>query len=218
MRRSAHAEYFNHDSEALDYDQDVTNEAHPVRTGYEATLRFVGSHILESSNVLDLGCGTGNTILRLPHNCRVCGVDVSRKMIEIAREKLSDRQVTFVVEDILQYVNSNDLRPFDAIISTYALHHLTPSERAIFFQLIRQNSRPDVALVIGDLMYRDEDDLVRIIEKYRSTHPELLADISDEFFWNLKETENRIDDLGWSVQWKGFSDLSWVGVFSRAPE
>jgi cyclopropane fatty-acyl-phospholipid synthase-like methyltransferase len=60
--RSANADIFNHDAEAARYDNDVRNEADPIRTGYQDVLRWVvqQAHITPSSRVLELGSGTGN--------------------------------------------------------------------------------------------------------------------------------------------------------------
>lgn len=39
--RSAHADMFNHDPEAAGYDQDVRNEADPIRAAYQDVLNWV---------------------------------------------------------------------------------------------------------------------------------------------------------------------------------
>ena len=56
--------------------------------GYERTLERI-SHLLNSSDtVLEIGCGTGTTALKLaPSVARVIATDVSHEMIAIAREK-----------------------------------------------------------------------------------------------------------------------------------
>ena len=82
--RSKFADYFNHDEDATEYDQEVSREDDPIRTGYQSLLSWVGKQVLPGSTVLDLGSGTGNTISSLPTDCRVTAVDVSVRMIEIA--------------------------------------------------------------------------------------------------------------------------------------
>ncbi len=53
--------------------------------------------------ILDVGCGTGIlTSLLLPRlspRGRVCAVDFSGAMLDLAREKLSDRRVTWIASD-----------------------------------------------------------------------------------------------------------------------
>lgn len=58
--------------------------------GYEATLRRVAGLLAPSHEVLELGCGTGTTALRLAAGVRRWqGTDVSAAMVAIARDKLA---------------------------------------------------------------------------------------------------------------------------------
>jgi len=71
--------------------------------GYEATLRRVQGLLSAEMNVLEIGCGTGSTALRLaPFTRRLLATDVSSEMIAIAREKLAAEpvpQLAFAVAD-----------------------------------------------------------------------------------------------------------------------
>ena len=58
--------------------------------GYEATLRRVQALLSPDDSVLEVGCGTGTTALRLAAGTRrLLATDVSTQMIAIAREKLA---------------------------------------------------------------------------------------------------------------------------------
>ncbi|TAG03852.1 MAG: class I SAM-dependent methyltransferase [Betaproteobacteria bacterium] len=58
--------------------------------GYEATLKRVRSLLSTEYDVLEIGCGTGTTALRLaPFTRRLRATDVSAEMIAISREKLA---------------------------------------------------------------------------------------------------------------------------------
>ena len=58
--------------------------------GYEATLARVSGLLQRQHAVLEIGCGTGTTALRLAHRVRTMrAVDASSEMIAIAREKQS---------------------------------------------------------------------------------------------------------------------------------
>ncbi len=154
--RSADADYFNHDRDAANYDTDVTREEHPIRTGYRATLEWIGAHVSPGGTVLDLGTGTGNTILALPAGCVVTAVDVSVEMTRIARTKIEHRAVSFVHSDIMEYVDRTHLGVFDFVVSTYALHHLTPDERRWLLQRLAAKAKPGVRVLVGDLMYASD--------------------------------------------------------------
>src|SRR5208283_3492628 len=126
--RSKNADLFNHDNQADDYDDDVINESHPIRAGYRKALSWLGALVPPGSCVLDLGSGTGNTILALPADCRVTAVDISNKMLDIAKSKLISRDVKYVKADILEFFELQPAHSYDVIVSSYAIHHLTDTE------------------------------------------------------------------------------------------
>lgn len=208
--RSQYADYFNHDEDAEEYDLDVTREDNPIRTGYASLLTCVGSRILPTATVLDLGSGTGNTIRALPRGCVVTAVDVSAKMSEISKAKLGDRTVNYVIGDLLDYVETTPLDEFDSIVSTYALHHLAPVERERLFTRIRDAAGVHTHVVIGDLMYKNTADRDRIVERFAPIFPELAEAVEEEFFWDIERTTKMLERLGWNPYWRTFSDLSWA--------
>jgi SAM-dependent methyltransferase len=58
--------------------------------GYEATLARTQALLAPTHRVLEIGCGTGTTALRLaPFTAQLVATDVSAAMITIAREKLA---------------------------------------------------------------------------------------------------------------------------------
>ncbi len=213
--RSEYADYFNHDGDAPEYDGDVRNEGNPIRTGYSRVLTCIGSRIKPGSRVLDLGTGTGNTILRLPADAVVTGVDVSERMLALAEAKLAGRAVTLVRDDILAFVTERELAGYDAVVSSYALHHLTALEREHLFRTLREKTDGGTRVIAGDLMYRNEEDRLRILAANRDSCPGLADDMEDEFFWNVEESTKMLHRSGWTAQWKRFSDLSWVVVCDK---
>ncbi|TMW70896.1 class I SAM-dependent methyltransferase [Alteribacter natronophilus] len=79
---------------------------------------------LQGKNVLDLGCGFG-------WHCRyaadqgaaeVTGVDISRNMLEKAREKSPDKEITFVRRPLEDFEYESDT--YDVIISSLAFHYV----------------------------------------------------------------------------------------------
>jgi putative AdoMet-dependent methyltransferase len=208
--RSTHVDDFNHDPYASGYDADVRQGDNPIRAGYGAVQAWLGQMVAEDTAVLDLGCGTGNTILALPASCRVTAVDISRNMIAIAREKLSERDVTYQISDILQYVHTADLHQFDVVVSCYALHHLLDEEKLRLFDCLQRKMKRNGRVLIGDLMLKNERDRQRILDKYAHTHPDLAEAFAEEFFWPVDEMEQALSKRGWHSEWRRFSDLSWT--------
>jgi putative AdoMet-dependent methyltransferase len=195
----------NHDRQAAGYDGSVADEGHPIRTGYAMCLDWVASHVAPGERVLDLGSGTGNLGLRLPP-CRLTCVDVSREMTRIARAKL-DRPAEWVETDMLSYLAGSP-GPFDAIVSTYAIHHLTDAEKRVLFGRIRAALAPKGRAVFGDLMFEDAAARERLLARYAGDAT--VADsIREEHYWDLSTAVPALERLGFAVETRRFSDLSW---------
>ena len=213
--RSRHVERFNHDGDAAGYDRDVLDESDPIRAGYGALLDWVAESARAGSGlrVLDLGSGTGNLSLRLLGDVELVCVDVSREMTRIARKKLpgpaARRRVEFAEADLLEYFD----RPgpdFDAVVSSYAVHHLCEDEKALLFKRVAERLLPGGRAVFGDLMFENEAARREILGRYRSSgRGELAGDIEAEFFWDVARAAGALRGLGLHVEAKRFSELSW---------
>ena len=101
--------------------------------GYEATLRRVQGLLSADQAVLEIGCGTGSTALRLaPNTGRLLATDVSAGMIAIARQKLAAepvRQLSFAVADADTPVAGPG--EYDVVLAFNVLHLVTDLDRAL---------------------------------------------------------------------------------------
>lgn len=101
--------------------------------GYEATLRRVQALLSVNHEVLEIGCGTGSTALRLaPATRRLMATDVSSGMIAIANEKLAAQpvaQLSFAVADAEAAVYGKGA--YDAVLAFNLLHLVDDLARAI---------------------------------------------------------------------------------------
>ncbi len=217
--RSKHASLFNHDDDAHDYDLDVSNEQNPIRAGYEKTLNWVikRAQITSKCAVLDLGSGTGNLASRISACRQLVCVDVSQKMTELARPKLVHiKNLAFVIADILEYFDQKNLE-FDAIISTYTIHHLVEEEKFLLFEKIWQSLKPGGRAVFGDLMLESASLQKVFIKKYLEMgRPDVASAISTEFFWHVDSATQNLKELGFEVERERLSDLSW-GIAASKP-
>jgi putative AdoMet-dependent methyltransferase len=215
--RSANGDIFNHDADAADYDNDVRNEADPIRTGYRGVLRWVirEAQITPSSRVLELGSGTGNLSELIASCDELVSVDVSENMEAIAKPKvrhLTNRQ--FIKADILE-VFAQELGKFDTVISTYSVHHLTDQEKRRLFALIFDYLLPTGSAVFGDLMVQNSSEKEAKILQYLAKGDRATAQaISEEFFWSLDTAIGDLERVGFNVRAVRFSDLSY-GVIAR---
>jgi ubiquinone/menaquinone biosynthesis C-methylase UbiE len=85
-------------------------------------LRY--SKAKKNDQVLDLGCGTGRFALPIAGQlgCQVTGADLSKEMLDKAKEKDKDQLVTWAHIDAgsLKYHNNS----FDIIFMSHLLHHV----------------------------------------------------------------------------------------------
>ena len=218
--RSRHVDTFNHDPWAADYDADVRNEADPIRAGYEDLLTWIAGKVpdVPGLHIVDLGSGTGNLTSRLPLRARITAVDTSSEMINLAKSKQGEHHVDYVLEDVLAWLTENE-EPVDVFVSTYALHHLTDDEKAVALKAMAKRLNTGGLMAIGDLMFRSVADRKTILDGFQEAgKPELVSDISDEFFWNLETDLKILDHEEFRTETRQFSDLSWGFVAMKSPE
>src|SRR5258707_3245340 len=167
--RSVHGPVFNHDDGANGYDADVRNEKDPIRAAYHDVLAWVISEarIDSFSRVLELGSGTGNLSCLLDRCGELVCVDLSERMEAIARSKsghILNRR--FFKADILE-VFDYERAPFDSVISTYAIHHLTDEEKRLLFGKVFAGLFRVDSPVFGHLIFR--------------TNPEKAQNVREDF-------------------------------------
>lgn len=95
--------------------------------GYEASLRRTSELLAESDQVLEIGCGTGTTALRLAHRVRrLHATDVSPQMVAIAQEKLAATPVAQLDFAVLDAAGAARQAPqaYDVVLAFNVLHLL----------------------------------------------------------------------------------------------
>lgn len=101
--------------------------------GYEATLRRVQGLLSTEQDVLEVGCGTGTTALRLaPCTRSLLATDVSANMIAIARERLEAQptpQLNFSVADADAPVYGESA--YHAVLAFNLLHLVSDLDHAL---------------------------------------------------------------------------------------
>ena len=217
--KSKHADTFNHDGQADRYDADVADESNPIRAGYEAVLNWTAAQVPPSARVVaDLGCGTGNLTMKLTERLgaqmQIHCVDISERMLNVARTKLNPNPCTFINADLLACFDR--LPNVDAIVSTYAVHHLTADEKLSFFERCVACLAPGGTLVCGDLMFENAMSRSNLLATFvNDGRQSLVDDINDEFFWDVDETTQAFASLGLDSHAQRFSTLSWGIVAQR---
>ena len=87
---------------------------------YEALVSDASARLKKSDKVLEIGCGTGGTAIRLaPYVAQYIATDFSAEMIRISQSKPAPENLRFAVADAEQSIDEG---PFDAICAFNVLH------------------------------------------------------------------------------------------------
>ncbi|WP_077369177.1 class I SAM-dependent methyltransferase [Anaerosalibacter sp. Marseille-P3206] len=127
--------------------------------GYKDVLNTMYNivHRKEKAKLLDIGFGTGVLTKKLyDEGYEMYGIDFSKRMIEIAKEKM-------LLAKLIQYDFSLGLPKefediqFDYIISTYAMHHLEDKEKIKFIKELDKHLSNDGEIIIGDIAFETRE-------------------------------------------------------------
>jgi len=104
------------------YDQ-MSDKFSGTRNFFWRDLEFIKGHISEGDNVLDFGCGNGR-LLEILRDKKIeyHGVDVSQKLVDMAKEKYPERSHNF------SKISGQSSLPFpdnffNAVVSIAVFHH-----------------------------------------------------------------------------------------------
>ena len=123
--------------------------------GYRETLAEIYGLLrgTQARNVLDIGCGTGVLGAKLcAAGVEVTGLDFSPEMLKIARERMPEAR-------LIQWDFSKGLpekiekQGFDAVVCTYALHHLSDEAKAALLREMEKCVKPGGRILIGDIAF-----------------------------------------------------------------
>ncbi|HJT51811.1 MAG TPA: class I SAM-dependent methyltransferase [Nitrosospira sp.] len=134
----------------------------------EALLKQRGR--LRQYQLLDLGCGNARYLApclkRFPPALYE-GVDLSEPALMEAREYLSDLpgQVVLTRGDLLKTVESTD-KTWDVIFAGFAIHHLTPEEKARFFRAAGDCLSSEGWLILVDIVREENQDRQSFLDGY----------------------------------------------------
>lgn len=134
-------------------DSRLLNEGHALDT-----LAGLGAFD-EAHAVLEFGCGTGRFAARLlrsrlPDDCRYVAVDVSPKMVALARTSLAEWPDRASVEltDGTPMLHAGD-GEFDRFVCTYVLDLLSPSDTETLLAEAHRILRPGALLCLASLTF-----------------------------------------------------------------
>ncbi len=166
------AAYQDHERVAS-YDQGM-EIMHPNRRRMvEIMLDVLSASGREPGLVLDIGTGTGYLLDQLLDRfpaARAVAVDGSPAMMTLARARLgrfADR-VDFRVFDFRSLAEAcADVGTVDAVVSTFALHHLAAIDKASLARAAFGLLAPGGYFLSGDLIVCEDDDVEDLVQRMR---------------------------------------------------
>jgi ubiquinone/menaquinone biosynthesis C-methylase UbiE len=130
--------------------------------GYERSINRTRRLLRQDDAVLEIGCGTGTSALLLaPGVASITGVDVSREMITIARDKAAAEgraNVAFMVGSADEALA--DEATYDAVLAFNLLHLVT--DRAAVYARIRRHLKPGGLFISKTACIAEMNPLIRL--------------------------------------------------------
>ncbi|MBE9256154.1 MULTISPECIES: class I SAM-dependent methyltransferase [Aphanizomenonaceae] len=131
----------NYDSIAKEYKE---SKELPIRLHIEAYTYFNMLGNLAEKSILDLACGEGFYSRKFKDQgaAKVVGVDISQKMIELAREEETRKfqNIEYILGDVLEL---GEIGSFDLVVASYLLNYArSPEELLKMCESIFANLKP----------------------------------------------------------------------------
>ena len=149
------------------------------------------------ARVLDLGCGDGRLtgLIRAARPEAGCvAMDFSPVMLEAARERFAaDRMVEIVQHDFSLRLPCTGT--FDAVVSSFAIHHLPPTGQRALYEQVRDLLRPGGVLL----------NLEHVASPTRRLHERFFAVIN-----RAEDPSNQLVEVETQLSWLreiGFEDV-----------
>ncbi len=154
---------------------------------YDSTLEAIGFELAYGRGlatkdrplkILDLGTGTGNlvkSVSRVLPNRRISWVvvDQSEEMLQKATEKIRRQDVEIKSRIVsLQNLDLSGLssETFDAVVSSFAIHHLDQTAKKSLFRKVYNLTKPRGIFVFGDRFTEASESHLEVAAAYFSEH------------------------------------------------
>lgn len=140
-----------------DYLQNISKDFDNLSEVYDDiwTLRVYDKLILNKINrnesVMEVGCGTGRLLSKISNKSKkAIGIDISKNMVEKARENTNAKIINEPVENIGSVISKNSL---DVIVAEHVIHHC--EDEKDIAKKFKSLLRPKGKVILIDL--RDTD-------------------------------------------------------------
>ncbi|WP_215142549.1 class I SAM-dependent methyltransferase [Exiguobacterium qingdaonense] len=195
---------------AKNYDTAVgghDEQYHEVFVGYEQMLDEVALNV--TGTVLEFGVGTGNLSARIQKGNPLIAIEPSPEMRQIAIDKLG---IEVQEGDFLRYP---DVPHIDTVVSSYAFHHLTDSEKETAIgQYARTWGHPKFVLL--DTMFESPTSRQDIIDWATAKgYSDLVEDLNREYYPYTTTIRSMLETNGYKVTMTQKNKFVWLVVATK---
>ncbi|EDS78551.1 methyltransferase domain family [Clostridium botulinum C str. Eklund] len=170
----------------------------------ESVYNLVHDSKLEEPTILEIGVGTGNLASKfLNNNFNIIGIDQSREMLSVAKQKYPKLKVR--LGEFLKIPYDN--KYFDVIISTYAFHHLNEVEKVIAIEEMIRVLKDNGIIVIGDLMFKSKDDEKSILNELSKIQ---VDEIKDEYYSHINFLESEFKKYNKKLRYTRIDKFNYI--------
>lgn len=196
---------------AQTYDQTVSEdgdiEYREVFESYDEILQSVVEDT-KGPNVLEFGVGTGNLTRKLINRgYNVFGIEPSVEMLKIGQLKVPEAKIkdgdflNFQVPDV----------QITSIVSSYAFHHLTDSEKEMAIEKYSSILPQGGVIVFADTVFKDKAARRTIMEQaIASYYNNLVDDLNSEHYTYLGILKGICEKHGFTVEFIQKNKYVWI--------
>ncbi|MFM1816556.1 MAG: hypothetical protein RLZ98_3251, partial [Pseudomonadota bacterium] len=169
--------------------------------GYERTLEHTRRHLSDSDKLLEIGCGTGTTAIRLaPSVAHILATDISSEMIAIGREKASAESCTNVTFERMTPVDTGLAGgAFDAVLGFSILHLL--ADRPAMYSNIKRVLKPGGLFISKTPCLAEMNPLIRLAVPAMQLFRRAPTHVA---FFSAAELEREIVAAGFDIIERGY--------------
>ncbi len=150
------------------YENHMLNNVEGCKEGYVKMAELLPRTTV---NLLDLGCGTGlelDEIFKTHPNIKVTGIDLTKAMLDVLKEKHPDKDLTLIHGSYFDYDFGRER--FEAVISFQSLHHYSHEQKIKLYSRVYSALKPGGRYIECDYMVteqKEEDFYFKEYERIR---------------------------------------------------
>lgn len=190
---------------AKEYDSNVSGLL--PKESFEEFIRYLPT----SAKILDLGCGSGRDVMLFSKlGYEVIGVDLSEKLIEIAKAKAPKAQ--FYIQDIRQIEFQENT--FDGIWASASLLHIPKNDIYFVLSYLRKIMKPDVVLYIS--LKQGKGEVFEKDKRYGNLSKLWVYYSYEEIKLLIEKTEFSIVYSKISNESNSYSSKPWIDIICKS--